>query len=216
MKVGTDGVLLGAWATTCGATHILDIGTGTGLIALMLAQRSDAQIVGIDIEAEAAVQAQENVQNSPWSHRIAIEHTDFQSFDSAVKFDLIVSNPPFFDNSLHSPNTGRTLARHAQSLSLSSLLQKTAQLLTPNGVFALILPADSESHLQQLAQSEGLHAQRITRVIPTPEAAPKRILAEFSFTAQNCLTDSLLIEQARHQYSDQYIALTRHFYLKMT
>jgi len=215
MKVGTDGVLLGAWVTVNRSTNILDIGTGTGLIALMLAQRSDARIVGIDIDGNASAQALENVLNSHWENRISIEHTDLQSFLPLTNFDLIVSNPPFFSNSLLSPDESRTFARHTQSLSLPYLIEKSARLLTPNGRFALILPADSESLLLQIAQSQGLIPHRITRVIATPGATPKRILVEFSFTSQPCIIDSLLIEQARHRYSDEYIALTRDFYLKM-
>ncbi|MCD7937942.1 MAG: methyltransferase [Tannerellaceae bacterium] len=218
MKVGTDGVLLGAWADLTGCKNILDIGTGTGLIALMTAQRSNAHIDAIEIDKKACQQAIENVRESVFCDRIEVFHTPFDRFIPVEnkKYDLIVSNPPYFRDSLKGPNNQRNKARHDDGLSLNILLSKSSSFLTSNGRIALILPIDKQEELYSLTGKYGLYPVRQTVVYPTPDSSPKRILAEFSpIPLQTFKTDQLFIEISRHQYTPEYIELTKEFYLKM-
>lgn len=215
MKVGTDGVLLGAWADVSDCRSVLDVGTGSGLIALMVAQRSTAQVVGIELDKEAASQAAENVASSPWSQRISIKSADFLQSTSESRFDLIVSNPPFFEQSLLSPNAQRTNARHTQTLNYETLLSKSVELLSANGRICLIVPADKEALLEALAQKVGLFITKKCYVLPTPDALPKRLLIEFSNESRSLICNQLVVEVSRHQYSPDYINLTKDFYLKM-
>ena len=219
MKVGTDGVLLGAWTNIENAQHIIDIGTGSGLIALMLAQRCPkAKISGIDICENAVSQAKENAQNSPFSNKINIENSSVQNFAEHNQqiFDLAVSNPPFFANSLHSPSCERTLARHTETLSLASLFSSTAKLLSAEGRFSIIYPINNLSEILDCAKTHDFFLQRQTIVVPTPSARPKRVLLEFSkqphFTP---IYNTLIVEIERHHYSDDFRALTKDFYLKL-
>jgi len=216
MKVGTDGVLLGAWSAAAHKKNILDIGTGTGLIALMMAQRNpDAQITGIEINKEAYLQACENVNDSPWADRVNICHIDFKTYQTENKFDLIVSNPPFFTNSLLGPDHKRNLARHTTELTYTELLRKASTLLSANGELDIIFPAGEESYIKEQSLISGLTPCRQLNILPTPDAPVKRILLGFSFSEKECVSHQIIIETARHQYSDEYISLTREFYLKM-
>ncbi|NDV94471.1 methyltransferase domain-containing protein [Dysgonomonas sp. 521] len=218
MKVGTDGVLLGAWADVAGAGTVLDIGTGTGLIALMIAQRNnDAAIDAIDIDMDAVVQAKENIANSPFSSRITCFNTPLQDFQGQAgrKYDLIVSNPPFFIQSLKSPVRGRTLARHTDSLPMEDLIQIASSLLSEKGKLSLIYPHEYSGELQLLAQQAGLFTSCIVNVYPTDNSSPKRVLMEFSKAVSDFSESSLVIEKTRHVYSDDYTALTKDFYLKL-
>lgn len=217
MKVGTDGVLLGAWAAVGKSHRILDIGTGTGLIALMTAQRSlpDARIVALEIDEAAALQAQENVGRSPWKDRIEVICTDFRLYRPEEKFDTIVSNPPYFVDSLACPDKQRSTARHNQSLTHTELIEGAAALLTDRGELMMVLPTDVEERVREVAMCNGLYAIRQLNVITKPGGEPKRILIAFSFQQQECLTEELLTERSRHQYSDEYIALTKEYYLNM-
>lgn len=219
MKVGTDAVLLGAWADTGNCETILDIGTGTGIIALMLAQRSFAEIDAVDIDREACEQATENAAASPFADRIHIIHascSDFAVSCHQKKYDLIVSNPPYFANSLKCPDDKRTVARHTDSLLLQDLIRDACSLLSPSGRIALILPYERLEEVRQLAESNRLHIIRQTDVIPTPGAQPRRLLVELSVATESTQKrDTLTIEEARHQYTPEYIALTKEFYLKM-
>jgi tRNA1Val (adenine37-N6)-methyltransferase len=214
MKVGTDGVLLGAWSPIGDAQFVLDIGAGSGLVALMLAQRSSARIVAVELDEAAAIQAKENIEASPWLERMEVAQGDILSFSSDILFDLIVSNPPFFDLSLQSPDQKRTRARHTEGLSYDALLRKSAELLSPRGRICLIVPADKEQKIDELAQKNRLFPIRKTYVLPKPDAQPKRLLLELSVVERPLQTDELVIELARHQYSEGYISLTRDFYLK--
>ena len=182
MKVGTDGVLLGAWAGTESCNRILDIGTGTGLIALMLAQRSKAAIDAIDIEADACLQAQENAESSLFAGRINVFHSDLVDFAQASThlYDLIVSNPPYFVDSLKCPNLQRNTARHTDTLTLEDLLQYSRKLLAPQGRIALILPYDQKDRLTDCIQTQNLFLSKEVSVIPVPDAQPKRLLAELT------------------------------------
>ena len=215
MKVGTDGVLLGAWTDVSSSRRILDIGTGTGLIALMLAQRSSARITAIDIDSEAVEQARENVGLSPWKDRIEVHLQDVCEYAPEEGFDVIVSNPPYFNHSLKCPDSQRTTARHTDSLDAGQLIGKAAGFLHPDGWFSVVIPADQSDDFIRMATNCGLFLSRHTHVITRPSLPPKRSLLEFRKTPVECRTDELLIELDRHVYSDAYIALTKDFYLKM-
>ncbi len=228
MKVGTDGVLLGAWAPiSSNAQHLLDIGTGTGLIALMLAQRltpnsSRLTISAIDIDQSSIEQATENIKNSPFAQHITTYHTSLQDHNPQEKYDAIVCNPPYFVASLKCPNAQRTQARHTDSLSFEDLLFHSARLLNDGGSLSVILPVTEGNQLIDLAPKYGFTLTHLTEVHPTPTAPPKRLLLQF--VKQNSQLNhssllishsSLTIEITRHQYTPEYIALTHDFYLKM-
>ena len=216
MKVGTDGVLLGAWTNLENANRILDVGTGTGLIALMLAQRTkDATITAIDIDVDAVGQARENVSDSPWKDRVEVALQDVCTYVPDGLFDIIVSNPPYFVNSLKCPDGQRTTARHTDSLDANRLIGKVTELLAPEGCFSLILPADQTDELLRIAEENGLYSSRITRVVTRPCLPTKRVLVEFRKTIRICEETELVVELDRHVYSEDYIALTKDFYLKM-
>lgn len=217
MKVGTDGVLLGAWTNVQSAHRILDVGTGTGLVALMLAQRSllDAHIIALEIDEAAAEQAKENVVRSPWKDRIEVLHSDFKQYQSEDKFDVIVSNPPYFVDSLSCPNMQRNTARHNQSLAYEDLLEGVYKLLSENGSFIVVIPSDVVDKVKSIALAYGLHAVRQLNVITKPGGIPRRTLISFAFLSQPCVVEELLTEIARHRYSEEYIALTRDYYLYM-
>lgn len=215
MKVGTDGVLLGAWCRVGLARRILDIGTGTGLIALMLAQRSRAQISAIDIDRDAVSQARENVEASPWKGRIEVEWSDLRSYAPQERFDAIVSNPPYFAHSLECPDTRRNIARHTDSLDFEALISHSADLLLPQGTFSVILPADAQADFLSIASMHHLYLSRKTSVMSKPDIPPKRVLLELAKQPAGCIADELVIELPNHMYSEAYIALTKDFYLKM-
>jgi tRNA1Val (adenine37-N6)-methyltransferase len=218
MKVGTDGTLIGAWSsmpyTEC---RILDIGTGTGLIAIMAAQRvAQAQVVGIDIDSDCVEQARENVAASPWSERISITHSALQEFTSSKGFDVIISNPPYFVDSLLSPDDKRSTARHTTSLLFSDLFDGVVRLLAPNGIFALILPpAEAEKFLS--VTRGRLFLTRRCDVWSTPESGIKRVMMELQMQPPTELpsVEKLIIEDSGPMgYSAEYRQLTRDFYLK--
>ena len=214
MKVGTDGVLLGAWADCEGAKRILDIGTGTGVIALMLAQRnSQAAIHAVEIDETATRRARSNFDMSPWAERLTVENCAVQEFVPSEKFDLIISNPPYFIDSLQCPDAKRTTARHTQDLTFEELDKAVCRLLAESGRFALILPtAEFEKYLS-ITQ---LHLVRRCDMHPTIGAATKRIMAEFAKCAvAEIVYENITIEKAtRGDYTDEYRALTKDFYLK--
>lgn len=217
MKVGTDGVLLGAWTSVQNAHKILDVGTGTGLVALMLAQRSlpDADIVALEIDETAAGQARENVTRSPWKERVEVVQADFRDYQSLDKFDVIVSNPPYFVDSLECPDQQRNAARHNDSLAYEELLEGVAGLLAEDGAFTIVIPVDVADRVKMIAAVKNLYAVRQLNVITKPGGVPKRTLITFTFSNQECVVEELLTELARHQYSEEYIALTREYYLNM-
>lgn len=215
MKVGTDGVLLGAWASVKAAGCVLDIGTGTGLVALMLAQRSEASIIALEMDEKAAEQAQENIARSPWPDRIQVLQQNFNYYSPNYKFDAIVSNPPYFIGSLKCPEEQRSSARHDSHLTYEALLKGVSALLSEDGIFTLIIPADVVDHIKDIAYTYSLYPYRQLNIITKPGGAPKRALISFTFTQQECRTEQLLTEISRHQYSEEYIALTKEFYQKM-
>jgi len=218
MKVGTDGVLLGVWADIKDAHSALDIGTGSGLIALMLAQRnSQLNIHAIDIDEDAIKQTKENISHSPFSSRITHEQISLDNYviKAKSKYDLITSNPPFFDNSLKSPDRQRTIARHTDSLPVEQLIQQSSKLLSDNGKLSIIYPFEYKENLFFLAKKNNLYISRITNVYPTPNSLVKRVLIELS--KQECYLEenNLIIEKERHIYSDEFSALAKDFYLKL-
>ena len=218
MKVGTDGVLLGAWTNILNAHYVLDIGTGTGLIALMLAQRCGAVIDAIDIDKDACEQAKENVAASPFNKQIHVYHTPLAEYIplEGRRYNLIVSNPPYFVNSLKCPDKKRQTARHTDTLPLSELLQKCRQLLTTDGRLALILPYEQKERLLELSQEAYFYLLRETDVCPTPKSQPKRVLVELAVQpVEHPQSNLLTIEQERHCYTEEFQAMVRDFYLKL-
>ncbi len=216
MKVGTDGVLLGAWTSVTNCKTILDVGTGTGLIALMLAQRSKAQIDAIDIEQDAFVQASENVAASPFYEQIKICHQSFDDFTLIPDhtYDLIVCNPPFFFKSLNSPDNKRNIARHTEGFSYMDLIEKGKSLLNPKGRISLIIPFEQGKELVNFILNQQMSIIRQTDVYPTASSSPKRILVELSKDQSTpCLRDRLVIEESRHKYTLDFQLLTKDFYL---
>jgi tRNA1Val (adenine37-N6)-methyltransferase len=219
MKVGIDGVLLGAWVDPSGAESILDIGTGTGLIALMMAQKnSSALIDAIEIDLEALDEAKMNVQESAWNDRIQVELSSFQEFAELTdqKYDLIVSNPPFFaKDGLKAPTQNRAQARHSDSLPLEVLISGATNMLAESGRIALILSVENLPEIRNLAISNHLHLLRLCRIKPNPSKSEFRILVEL--TQKECVTseENLMIEfEKHHDYTPEYKELTRDFYLK--
>jgi tRNA1Val (adenine37-N6)-methyltransferase len=218
MKVGIDGVLLGAWASCherC--SHILDVGTGTGLIALMLAQRFyNAKVTAIEIDAQAAAEALFNVRQSPWNELITVQTISFQDYlESNEKFDLIVCNPPFFTNGTLAPDNARAQARHNSGLTLNELLSGASTLLKPQGRLSLILPAEQWTELERTSPPIGLFVNRICWVKPNPQKPVHRIMAELSAIKGDLQEETLLIEYEKHfDYTPEYRALTKDFYLK--
>lgn len=216
MKVGTDGVLLGAWADVTNAAQILDVGTGTGLVALMLAQRADnAFITAVEIDKNAALQAEENINLSQWKQRMEVLQTDFRKLSTDKKYDLIVSNPPYFTNSLQSPDDKRNSARHDNQLTHSELLSKCSELLSPSGKLAVIVPVNVCENIKQSANSNGLYLSRQTNIVTVPGKEPKRCLMEFSRADTPCSVTSLVIEEKRHVYSNEFKELLKDFYLNI-
>ncbi len=218
MKVGMDGVLVGAWTNTSGAERLLDIGTGTGLIALMMAQKnSSAKIDAIEIDPDAFWEAKLNVENSAWKDRISVEFSSFQEFADRTNntYDLIVSNPPFFTNGLKAPKENRSQARHSDSLPMEILISGAVRLLNKNGRIALVLPVESLSEIEYLAKKNQLFISRLCRVKPNPLKPDFRILIEISKTQKLFQEETLLIEfEKHHDYTPQYQELTKDFYLK--
>ena len=217
MKVGTDGALLGAWATvSVNDRYLLDIGTGSGLIALMLAQRSQALIDAIDIDAPACRQATENVARSPFAGRIEVHHSPLSNYHPEERqYDLIVSNPPYFIQSLKCPDATRSQARHADSLSLPELLRESIRLLSPIGRLALILPFNQREILLEEAKQVRLYPQRETHVSTRQSTPPKRLLIELGREAITSVCDQLAIEDESHHYTPAFIASEQPFYLKI-
>ena len=218
MKVGTDGVLLGAWTDVNHAIRIMDVGTGSGLIALMLAQRNvNAVIDTVEIDADAACQANENFSHSPFVNINPCKESSFQQFaaETTSKYDLIVSNPPFFHRSLKSPDDKRSAARHTDSLLIEDFIALSAQLLSNDGRISFIFPASDKDYLIQTAKENNLHLARLTTVYPTSGSEPKRVLMELSKHEAETSYSDLIIENARHVYSEEFTRLVKDFYLKL-
>lgn len=217
MKVGTDGVLLGAWADLGESQgQILDIGTGTGLVALMAAQRTErwgAKVVGVEIDAPSAEDARDNFGASEWSARLTVVECPIQEYRSEEKFAHILSNPPYFVRSLTSPDAARTAARHTTSLTFEELAAAAARLLAPDGRLSLVLPYDAVGDMTLAAARSGLFLARREDVRTKQTAEPKRSLLEFGFEPRPTLRTDLTIHIAGGDYSEEYRTLTKDFYL---
>jgi tRNA1Val (adenine37-N6)-methyltransferase len=217
MRVGTDGAMLGAWVDASRASRILDIGTGTGVIALMLAQRNKtAQIDAIDIETGAVTDASFNFENSAWKERLHLQQISAQDFakNNTREYDLIVCNPPFFSNSLPSPQQSKTLARHTSKLTFKELVEAASKLLKPEGRFCVVLPVGSKEQFCTEAADVKLFPIHITRVKPNPAKPVKRILIAFGLEATLETENELTIEtETRHVYTKAFQELIDAFYL---
>lgn len=223
MKVGTDGVMLGSWCDLGGMPQrVLDIGTGTGLLALMVAQRSEEWECGIDaveIDGGSYAQACENFAASPWRNRIAAYNEPIQRFAQRIRtpYDLIVSNPPYFENSLHCPDGSRTAARHADSLSRQELIECVSACLSDGGLFSVIIPHVQTSRFCEIAERHRLYLNKWTEVSPNTQSPPHRSMLCFGRSEAEVavIPDRICVESGgRHIYSSEYIELTKEFYLK--
>ena len=219
MKIGTDGVLLGAWASLKhNPNSVLDIGTGTGVIALQLAQRSDADLIdAVEIDDNAYEQALENFEHSPWNNRLFCYHMSLEEFTKEIdeKYDLIVSNPPFYNDEFESNSRARNTARFTSALSFENLLNSVSKLLSDTGIFSVIIPFKEEINFIDLAEKNNLLISKICRVKGSQTSELKRSLLEFSFYKNEKLITTLVIENKRHQYTSAYLNLVNEFYLKM-
>ncbi len=220
MKIGTDGVLLGAWVEIDQSVQsILDIGAGTGIIALMVAQRSTAEVIdALEIDADAYEQAVENFEASSWGDRLFCYHASFQEFMTEIddQYDLLISNPPFYTDTYQTSNTKRNMARFEDALPFEHLIIGASKLLSPTGKLSIIVPYIEEDTIITLAEQKELYPERITRVKGTPHTEIKRSLLLFGRQKKSaCKEDELIIEKERHQYTEAYIDLTKDFYMKM-
>lgn len=224
MKIGTDGVLLGAWTPLINNPfNVLDIGAGTGILSLMLAQRSNAApnnvgiIDAIEIDEDAYEQCVENFEASPWGDKLFCFHAGLDEFvdEPEDEYDLIISNPPFYTDDYKSDNTSRDIARFEDALPFEELIEAAALLLSDNGIFSVIIPFKEEERFVSLCKELDLFPLKITRVKGTPTSEIKRSLLAFCRMEQTPLIDELVIEISRHNYTPEYIELTKEFYLKM-
>ena len=219
MKVGTDGVLLGAWASLdFYPNSMLDIGAGTGLIALMMAQRSNAETIdALELNDAAYEQAVENFENSAWGDRLFCYHASLQEFADEIdeKYDFIISNPPFYTSTYKELSEDRAMARHSESLTYKELLYFSSKLLSEKGNCAFIIPFEEEENFIKIASAYKLYPNRITRVKGAINTAVKRSLLQFSFVNTETASDELILEISRHNYTEEYKNLIRDFYLKL-
>lgn len=228
MKIGTDGVLLGAWTPLINNPYnVLDIGAGTGILSLMLAQRSNAeQIDAIEIDENAYEQCVENYEASPWGDKLFCFHAGLDEFvdepeddssecEQAEQYDLIISNPPFYTDDYKTENTSRDLARFEDALPFEELIEAAALLLSDNGIFSVIIPYKEEQRFVAMCKELDLFPLKITRVKGTPKSEIKRSLLAFCRMEQTPLIDELVIEISRHNYTPEFIELTKEFYLNM-
>jgi tRNA1Val (adenine37-N6)-methyltransferase len=215
LPVGTDAMLLGAWAEPGAAKSILDIGTGCGILALMMAQKSDAVVHAIDIDADSVTEALSNFRSSPWSGRLNASCVSLQEFSAGnrTKYDVVISNPPFFSGSLWSPDARRNLAKHDAGLDLNGLLSGVRIVLSDSGRFFLILPAGSRDLVLDVAGDVGLHPYKTLLVRPVGSKEPTRVLMEFSRTPRPNLTWNFLTICGRDgRFTPEYLALTENFH----
>jgi tRNA1Val (adenine37-N6)-methyltransferase len=217
-RVTTDSVLLGAWAGIEGAGQILDIGTGTGLLALMAAQRSDARIVALEPDRNSFMQAGINITASPWHERITLLNTSIQDYRPSgnLLFDAIITNPPYFVDSLLNPDEAMARARHTVSMTHADLAEAAARLLTPTGILHLVLPVVEAGRYVELARDYNLHCHKKMYVRPSPGRPPARVLMSLQRGSPDRYEEAEMVTEkgGRHLYSDEYVSLTKDFYLK--
>ncbi len=216
MKIGTDGVLLGAWTEFYQPKTILDVGTGSGLIALMMAQKFlDASIDAVEIEKEASKEAESNFKISPWNKRLKIYPVALQEFKPPVKYDIIISNPPFFDEKVPAKGIARQMARQDYQLKPEDIFKFSDRFSTPNGIITIIYPYSKVNRLISIAEHYSFYPRRITYVKGNPHAAIKRVLISFFREKITPDENNLVIENSRHHYTNEYIELTKDFYWNM-
>ncbi len=210
-RVGTDAVLLGVLSNVHLAKKVLEVGTGTGIISLMLAQRNpEANILAIDINSEAVDVAQNNFSNSPFSARIKSQLQDFKKLETLEKFDFIISNPPYFEINSSDKDI---LARQRLELDFSDLIEKASQLLSEEGLLSVIIPIDCEKQFTQICFENQLFLRRKVIIKGIKTAEPKRVVLEYAFKPSATLEENFVIEKAPRVYSDQYLELTKKFHL---
>lgn len=210
-RVGTDAVLLGALSNVINTKQILEVGTGTGIISLMLAQRNpNVNILALDINKEAVIISQDNFSNSPFADRIKSQLQDFKNFETDERFDLIISNPPYFEINNSEKDI---LARQRLELDFSDLIQKASQLLSDEGLFSVIIPIDSEKEFTQIGLNNNLFLQRKVIIKGIETAEPKRVVLEYSLKESETTRENFVIEKSPRVYSDEYLELTKDFHL---
>ncbi len=216
MKVGTDSVILGAWVSTKQVTTVLDVGSGCGILALMMAQRTNAQIVAVELDEPSAREAEENFTASQWRNRLTVENQDFVSFanTSTNKYDLIISNPPFFNSVFKTKDHRRNLARHTDTLNFEELVANAIKLLNPIGIFAVVLPIPESKQITQIATDHGLHIVRRLDIIPVEGREPNRCNLEFGFSKPiTSSTEQLIIRNKDGGFTRSYHEMLRPYYL---
>ena len=215
MKVGTDAVLLGAWSDVGQSKTILDIGSGSCIISVMMAQRSnpDTRIDAVELLKDDAQQSVENIVNSPWPDKISVTHSDIRTFTPSTKYDLIVCNPPFFSNSLLPPVEVRSRVRHDITLTLDALISNTIRLLSPGGKLCVILPVNEGEFFIEKINAKNLFLNRLTRFYSRTSKPQERSLMEIGFIHDSLIEDSLILYQSKNQWTDEYRMLTSEFYL---
>ena len=210
-RVGTDGVLLGALCQVENAQKILEVGTGTGLISLMLAQRNaNAEITALDLNEDAVKLAQENFKNSPFSERLQVFHQDFKTFESQKEYDFVVCNPPFFEEN---NSVKDILARQQVELTFRNLIEKASKILSSEGIFSVIIPSESAQEFENLAEYFDLHLVRKINIFGIENGVLKRNVLEFSKKKSALETLDFTIEKSPRKYSDQYLELTKEFHV---
>jgi tRNA1Val (adenine37-N6)-methyltransferase len=216
MKVGTDAILLSAWARMGDARRILDVGTGTGIIALMCAQRNlKATIEAVEIDEASCQDAARNFADSPWSDRIFLHHMDFLDFTPKGRYDLIISNPPYFSNSIRAHDPSRNAARHDDALPAAALLEKARHMLNPDGSLAVIFPKNYLEKWEAAARQHGFFPHRVCHVFTLPHKDSQRVMVEYGLSeSSETEMESVLIEQSPGVVSDQYKGLTETFFIK--
>lgn len=219
MKIGTDSVLLSTWTNIKNNPFsVLDIGAGTGVISLILAQRSNAQLIdAIEIEDNAYEQCVDNFEQSPWSDRLFCYHASLKDFVNEIEdmYDLIICNPPFYSENYKTESKQRDLARFQDAMPFNHLLESASKLLATNGVFSVVIPFKEEDHFIALASKYDLKPSRILHVKGNPTSEIKRSCIEFTFNKNEVIIETLIIENKRHEYTQNYIDLAKDFYLKM-
>ena len=215
MKVGTDGVILGAWVSVDSTKRILDVGTGTGLIALMLAQRSKAEIDAVEIDGPAYLEAKYNFDQSPWKERLKIFNTDFNVFsiEKAQQYDLIVCNPPFFINSLKNSDHQLAKARHNETMNFDQLIQGAVKVLKRTGRLAVIIPRESFDEFRETARLQGFYLHQKASILTKPGKIAKRVLLELSLLPHYVQTSEIIIHDYHGKFTDQFTELTSPYYL---
>ncbi len=213
MKISIDSVIIGSWAKTDNAKNILDIGTGTGILALMMAQKSEATIDAVEIDTVAYNEALENFTNSPFSKQIKCYNTDIKTFAPSNKYDLIISNPPYFDENVHSDNKQRDMARNTKSLSHDALFENIVRLLDDDGTFYLILPFSKDKIIKEIAAKSGLFCEKQLIISGKASKQVNRIVYQFSRKNSDTVTEQLFVYNEDGKYSEQFKWLTENYYL---